>query len=76
MIPDNSLYFPAVDFMRASVGRAGVKQGSSHLPVVVDCRYILGADFTAAKVSQESALLCYRWLMKKEMFLSYVKKNL
>lgn len=49
VIPDNSLYFPAVDFMRASVGRVGVKQGSSQLPVVVDCRYILGADFTAAK---------------------------
>uniref|UniRef100_A0A1B6CML3 SLC26A/SulP transporter domain-containing protein n=1 Tax=Clastoptera arizonana TaxID=38151 RepID=A0A1B6CML3_9HEMI len=49
VIPDNSLYFPAVDFMRASVGRVGVKQGSSQIPVVVDCRYILGADFTAAK---------------------------
>ncbi|KAG8306811.1 hypothetical protein J6590_038752 [Homalodisca vitripennis] len=49
VIPDNSLYFPAVDFMRTSVGRAGIRQGSSHLPVVVDCRYILGADFTAAK---------------------------
>ncbi|KAI5698472.1 hypothetical protein M8J75_007352 [Diaphorina citri] len=47
--PGNSLYFPAVDFIRTNVGRAGVKQGSSQLPVVVDCRYILGADFTAAK---------------------------
>lgn len=47
--PGNSLYFPAVDFIRTNVGRAGVKQGSSELPVVVDCRYILGADFTAAK---------------------------
>lgn len=45
----NSLYFPAVDFIRASVGRAGVKQGASQLPVVVDCRFILGADYTAAK---------------------------
>jgi len=48
--PGNSLYFPAVDFIKQSVGNAGIKQGSSQLPVVVDCRYILGADFTAAKV--------------------------
>ncbi|XP_047355966.1 sodium-independent sulfate anion transporter-like [Vespa velutina] len=47
--PGNSLYFPAVDFIKQSVGDAGVKEGSSQLPVVVDCRYVLGADFTAAK---------------------------
>ncbi|XP_043785495.1 sodium-independent sulfate anion transporter-like isoform X2 [Apis laboriosa] len=47
--PGNSLYFPAVDFIKKSVGNAGIKQGSSQVPVVVDCRYILGADFTAAK---------------------------
>lgn len=29
------------------MGRAGLT--SSHLPVVIDCRFILGADFTAAK---------------------------
>ncbi|KAK9881221.1 hypothetical protein WA026_015337 [Henosepilachna vigintioctopunctata] len=45
--PGNSLYFPAVDFIKTSVGKAGVS--SRHLPVVIDCRYILGADFTAAK---------------------------
>ncbi|GAB1859022.1 Sodium-independent sulfate anion transporter [Camponotus japonicus] len=47
--PGNSLYFPAVDFIKQSVGNAAIKQGSSQVPVVVDCRYILGADFTAAK---------------------------
>ncbi|XP_033609062.1 sodium-independent sulfate anion transporter isoform X4 [Cryptotermes secundus] len=47
--PANSLYFPAVDFIRTSVGKAAVKQGLSHLPVIIDCRFILGADFTAAK---------------------------
>ncbi|XP_025074802.1 sodium-independent sulfate anion transporter, partial [Pogonomyrmex barbatus] len=47
--PGNSLYFPAVDFIKQSVGNAGIKQGSSQIPVVIDCRYILGADFTAAK---------------------------
>ncbi|XP_045476525.1 sodium-independent sulfate anion transporter-like [Harmonia axyridis] len=45
--PGNSLYFPAVDFIKTSVGKAGVS--SRHLPVVIDCRFILGADFTAAK---------------------------
>ncbi|XP_033214570.1 sodium-independent sulfate anion transporter [Belonocnema kinseyi] len=47
--PGNSLYFPAIDFIKQSVGHAGIKQGSSHIPVVVDCRHVLGADFTAAK---------------------------
>ncbi|XP_075211172.1 sodium-independent sulfate anion transporter isoform X2 [Lycorma delicatula] len=49
VIPDNSLYFPAVDFLRSQIGKVGVKLGSRQLPVVIDCRYILGADFTAAK---------------------------
>lgn len=62
MTPGNSLYFPAVDFMRARVGRAGVKEGSSQLPVVVDCRYILGADFTAAKVSANAGNRQVSWL--------------
>lgn len=48
--PENSLYFPAVDFMRAKTDRAAVKMGQSKLPVVVDCKHILEADFTAAKV--------------------------
>ncbi|XP_011502218.1 PREDICTED: sodium-independent sulfate anion transporter [Ceratosolen solmsi marchali] len=47
--PGNSLYFPAVDFIKQSVGNAGITEGSSQVPVVVDCRYVLGADFTAAK---------------------------
>ncbi|KAJ8667345.1 hypothetical protein QAD02_009007 [Eretmocerus hayati] len=47
--PGNSLYFPAVDFIKQSVGNAGITEGSSQIPVVVDCRYVLGADFTAAK---------------------------
>ncbi|KAF4519538.1 hypothetical protein B566_EDAN009441 [Ephemera danica] len=47
--PSNSLYFPAVDFIRTTVGKAGVREGSSEIAVVMDCRYVLGADFTAAK---------------------------
>ncbi|XP_034936756.1 sodium-independent sulfate anion transporter-like [Chelonus insularis] len=49
VIPGNSLYFPAVDFIKQFVDHAGIREGSSQLPVVVDCRYVLGADFTAAK---------------------------
>ena len=55
--PGSSLYFPAVDFIRASVDRVAVKQGASHLPVVLDCRFILGADYTAAKVNVFCELL-------------------
>lgn len=39
--------------MRAKTDRAAVKMGQSKLPVVVDCKHILEADFTAAKVSQK-----------------------
>lgn len=45
--PGNALYFPAMDFIKTSVARAGTS--SKNLPVVVDCQFILGADFTAAK---------------------------
>ncbi|XP_065341247.1 sodium-independent sulfate anion transporter-like [Cloeon dipterum] len=45
--PSNSLYFPAVDFIRTTVGKAGSQEGRS--AVVVDCKFVLGADFTAAK---------------------------
>lgn len=48
--PGNSLYFPAIDFIRTTVGKAGIQEGSSQTAVVVDCRFVLGADFTAAKV--------------------------
>jgi hypothetical protein len=33
------------------VSKAGLKQGYSSVPVVIDSRHIQGADFTAAKVS-------------------------
>ncbi|XP_018331553.1 sodium-independent sulfate anion transporter [Agrilus planipennis] len=47
--PDRSLVFPSVEYVRAVVSKAGVKQGSSSSPVVIDARHIQGADFTAAK---------------------------
>ncbi|KAF5289787.1 hypothetical protein FQA39_LY03704 [Lamprigera yunnana] len=45
--PGSSLYFPGIEFIKTSIGKVGL--ASMHLPVVVDCRYVLGADFTAAK---------------------------
>ncbi|XP_067006356.1 sodium-independent sulfate anion transporter [Anabrus simplex] len=47
--PDRSLVFPSVEYVRNHVSKAGVKQGSSSIPVVIDSRHIQGADFTAAK---------------------------
>jgi sodium-independent sulfate anion transporter 11 len=66
--PGNSLYFPAVDFIRTSVGKAAVKQGLSHLPVIIDCRFILGADFTAAKVCFSEKNIDVRRMNKREQF--------
>ncbi|CAB3224252.1 unnamed protein product, partial [Arctia plantaginis] len=45
----NSLYFPGVEYIRQYIERAAKKQGGCSMPVVIDCRYVLGADFTAAK---------------------------
>ncbi|XP_046393558.1 sodium-independent sulfate anion transporter-like [Ischnura elegans] len=47
--PDRSLVFPSVEYVRNLVTKAGVKMGSSSIPVVVDSRHIQGVDFTAAK---------------------------
>lgn len=49
--PDRSIAFPSVEYVRNTVSKAGIKQGSSSIPVVVDARHIQAADFTAAKVS-------------------------
>jgi sodium-independent sulfate anion transporter 11 len=54
--PDRSLVFPSVEYVRNVVSKAGMKQGSSSVPVVIDSRHIQGADFTAAKVSNEGFL--------------------
>lgn len=74
--PGNSLYFPAVDFINQSVGNAGIKQGSSQVPVIVDCRYILGADFTAAKVNiletAKSIKIFEKYLQDNKTFLVFL----
>ncbi|KAK9739693.1 STAS domain [Popillia japonica] len=45
--PGNSILFPSIEFMRAQIAKIAVQ--SPHLPVVVDCTFILSIDFTAAK---------------------------
>ncbi|KAL1453330.1 hypothetical protein WDU94_007476 [Cyamophila willieti] len=47
--PDRSLVFPSVGYVRNVVSKAGLKDGHSCLPVVIDSTHIQGADFTAAK---------------------------
>uniref|UniRef100_A0A0A9Z2J6 Sodium-independent sulfate anion transporter n=1 Tax=Lygus hesperus TaxID=30085 RepID=A0A0A9Z2J6_LYGHE len=47
--PDRSLVFPSVEYVRNMICKAGVKQGASSIPVVIDSRHVQGADFTAAK---------------------------
>lgn len=47
--PDRSLAFPSVEYVRNTVSKAGIKQGSSSIPVVVDAKHIQAADYTAAK---------------------------
>ncbi|XP_047106126.1 sodium-independent sulfate anion transporter-like [Schistocerca piceifrons] len=47
--PDRSLVFPSVEYVRNVVSKAGIKQGSSSIPVVIDSRHIQAVDFTAAK---------------------------
>ncbi|XP_054282437.1 sodium-independent sulfate anion transporter-like [Macrosteles quadrilineatus] len=47
--PDRSLVFPSVEYVRSTVRKIGVKQGSSSIPVVIDSRHVQGVDFTAAR---------------------------
>ena len=47
--PANSIVFPSVSYVRSMVSKAGIKQGSSKLPVVIDCSHVGQADFTAAE---------------------------
>ncbi|XP_011192479.2 sodium-independent sulfate anion transporter [Zeugodacus cucurbitae] len=47
LTPDRCLIFPSVEFVRNLVLKCGNK---TTLPVVIDCTYIYGADYTAAKV--------------------------
>lgn len=48
LTPDRCLIFPSVDYVRNLVTKYGRCAGST--PVVLDCSYIYGADYTAAIV--------------------------
>ncbi|KAL9891758.1 sodium-independent sulfate anion transporter isoform 1-T1 [Glossina fuscipes fuscipes] len=45
--PDRCLIFPSAEFVRNLILKSGCQ---SSLPVVIDCTYIYGSDYTAAKV--------------------------
>ncbi|KAJ3645331.1 hypothetical protein Zmor_022997 [Zophobas morio] len=45
--PDRCLMFPSVNYVRHLVTKHSLRQG---IPVVIDCTYIYGADYTAATV--------------------------
>lgn len=47
MTPDRCLIFPSVEFVRGSINKEGKR---SELPVVLDCTFIYGADFSAARI--------------------------
>lgn len=45
--PDRCLVFPSVDYVRNLVTKQSMRV---NIPVVIDCTYIYGADYTAATV--------------------------
>merc|ERR1712223_1270223 len=40
---------PSVSYVRHKINKAGVREGESRLPLVLDCSHISNADFTAAE---------------------------
>ena len=49
VVPDRALVFPSISYVRSVINKAGISQGQSRWPVVLDCSHISSADFTAAK---------------------------
>lgn len=49
VVPDRALVFPSIGYVRSVINKAGINQGQSRWPVVLDCSHISSADFTAAK---------------------------
>lgn len=74
--PDRSLAFPSVEYVRSVVSKAGVKQGYSFIPVVIDSRHVQGADFTAAKVRNTDACFAFAAIFIVIYYLFYVVGNL
>jgi hypothetical protein len=48
--PDIGLMYPAANYMYTSVSKAGMNQDDSPLPVIINCTYIKGVDYTTATV--------------------------
>ncbi len=46
---DMALVFPSVSYVRNKINKAGVREGNSRMPLVLDCSHISSADFTAAR---------------------------
>ena len=46
---DRGLMFPAVSHVRHLINKAGMKEGGSKLPLVLDCSHISTSDFTVAE---------------------------
>lgn len=51
--PDRCLFFPSVNYIRRVITKHSVGQS---LPIVVDCTYVYGADYTAAKAIESLAM--------------------
>jgi hypothetical protein len=42
--------YPAADYLYTTVSKAGINQDGSFLPVIMNCTYIKGMDYTIAVV--------------------------
>ncbi len=49
IILDRALVFPSVSYVRNTINKAGIKEGESKLPLVLDCSHVFNTDFTAAE---------------------------
>lgn len=47
---DRSLTFPSVDYITYEITKAGLRFADSNTPIVIDCRHIQFADYTAGVV--------------------------
>ena len=48
LVIDNDLVFPAINYVRHEINKAGTHHGLSSWPVVINCSHVARADFTAA----------------------------
>lgn len=50
---DRSLTFPSVDYITYEITKAGLRFADSETPIVLDCRHIQFADYTAGQVRNQ-----------------------